>query len=136
LHYVTVGRYQVSVALLAVLALAVPVVLAAATYLWAIRTLPFSVEEPLSITNFPASFNTHPGQNETLNITIMNSANVVYVVTLAFRLNDTTYQQSYVMFSNYTYTIVSGTNQIQGWVKVERKAPPASLQLTIEFNRQ
>jgi len=108
----------------------------AAAYFWASITIPLSVEEPLTITNYTATLNTHPGENKTLDITIMNSAKINYVVTLVFTLNVTVYQQSYVEFSNYTYNIVPGSNQIQGWLKVEKKAPPASLELTVEFHRE
>jgi hypothetical protein len=66
----------------------------ALTYMWATRTTSYVVEEPLSITSFPSALSTHPGENSTLDITIQNSANVGYSVTLNFILNDTAYQQT------------------------------------------
>ena len=132
---VTIGRYQVSVILLLIVVVASPIVFAA-TYLYAIRTIPFSVDEPLSITDCPTTIHLHPGENKTLDITILNSATVNYSMTLSLALNDTTYQESYVTFSNYTYNITPSTNNIKAWIFVDKNAPPAWLELTIEFYRE
>jgi hypothetical protein len=132
---ITIGRYQVSLLFLLILAAACPIVLAA-TYLWTVRTIPFSVEEPLSITDCPTTFHVHPGENKTLDVTISNSATVNYSVTLIFTLNDTAYQQSYVTTSNYTYTVTPSTNHIRAWILVDKKAPPAWLELQISFYRE
>jgi len=132
---VTIGRYQVSVLLLLIITVASPIVFAAA-YLWVVRTIPFSVDEPLSITDFPTSFHVHPGENKTLDITILNSADVNYSVTLVLALNDTAYQESYVILSNYTYNITPSTNHIRAWIFVDKKAPPAWLELQIDFHRE
>ncbi len=131
-----VRRYQVSVALLVATMLIVSIAIGGAAYFWTSKTVPLSVEEPLVLTNFPSMISTHPGQNQTIDVTITNSANINYTVTLYFTLNDTAYAQSYAEFSNNTYTISAGLNQIQGWLSVDRKAPPANLALTIEFYRE
>jgi len=136
LRYVTIRRYEVSVALLLVTLLAVSVAMVTAAYIWASKTIPFSVEEPLAVTDYPMTLSSHPGENMTLDITIANSANIDYAVILVFGLNDTVFQQSYVEFSNSTYNIVPGSNQIQGWLKVDKKASPISLELTIGFQRE
>ena len=136
LRYVMIRGYQVSATMLIAAILLVSVAIGAGAYLWATRTIPVSVEEPLAVTNYPVTISTHPGENMTLNITITNSASVDYAVTLRFALNDTTYQQTYVQFSNYTYTIVPGSNQIQGWLKVAGNAPPADLELSVQFQRE
>lgn len=104
--------------------------------MWATRTTTLIVEEPLSITSFPDVFNTHPGENKTLDITIENTASIDYSVTLNFVLNDTAYQQTYMTFSNTTYIIVSGSNNIAAWCEIAKKAPPVQLSLTVEFNRE
>jgi hypothetical protein len=39
-------------------------------------------------------------------------------------------------FSNITYTIGSGLNNITAWCTTAKKAPPVQLSLTIEFNRE
>jgi hypothetical protein len=124
-----------SLLFLVVVVIACPIVLAA-TYLWTSRTIPFSVEEPLSITDYPTTFHVHPGENTTLDITVQNSATVDYSVTLVFALNDTAYQQSYVTTSNYTYTVMPSTNNIKAWILVDKKAPSAWLELQIDFYRE
>ena len=132
----TIGRYQFSIVLLLVAVAASPIVFATTYYLWTRKTVPMSVDEPLSITNFPSSIHFHPGENETLAITILNSATVNYSVVLTFTLNDTAYQQSYLQFSNYTYTIAPGTNEVIAWILVASNAPGGWHELTVDFYRQ
>lgn len=135
--YVTVRSHQLSLILILILeACIVGPIAFALTYMWATRVTTYVVEEPLLITSFPGVLNTHPGENETLNISIENSANIEYLVTLNFALNDTVYQQTYMNFSNTVYTIKPGSNNITAWCETSKKAPPAQLSLTIEFNRE
>jgi hypothetical protein len=108
----------------------------ALTYLWTTRTLPYVVDEPLSIMNYPSIIRTHPGENSTLNILIENSADVDYSVTLSFAVNNTIYQQTYMQFSNLTYTITPGSNSIAAWCVTDKKAPSVQLSLTIGFHRE
>ena len=125
-----------SVLLVLVAAVVSSVVFAGTYYLWATRTTLLQVDEPLSITDCPTSIHVHPGENKTLDITIVNSATVNYSVTLVFALNDTAYEDSYVQFSNYTYNITPSTNNIGAWMVVESKAPPAWLEIIINFSRE
>ncbi len=104
--------------------------------MWATRTTNYVVAEPLSITSFPSTISTHPGENATLDITISNNAEIEYLVILKFTVNDTEYQQTYMSFSNVTYTINPGSNNITAWCTTAKKAPPVSLSLTVEFNRE
>lgn len=108
----------------------------AATYLWITRTTTITVQEPLTLTEYPTVVQTHPGQNQTLSITLTNAAAMNYTVTLAFALNDTTYQTDYVTFSNYTYTVSPGTNQLTAWILIAKRAPPTTLELTTQFYRE
>lgn len=135
MRYVTVGRYQLSVAFLIIILMATSTALGGAYYLWASRTMNVTIEEPLSITDFPISLNVHPGENQTIDVTIMNSATVNYSVTLIFALNDTVFQESYVTFSNYTYNITPSTNQIKAWIAVDKKAHTTTLSLDVDFFR-
>ena len=105
-------------------------------YMWAARTVDVSVEEPLTITSFPTTVRTHPGQNQTLDITIENNASVTYRVALTFTLGNITYQTQYVTFSNYTYMISPATNQITAWMITDPAAPNMNLQLTVQFYRE
>jgi uncharacterized membrane protein len=135
MRYVTIGRYQFSVILLLIAVVASPVAFAASYYIWSTKTVPFSVEEPLSVTSFPESIHFNPGENATLDITISNTANVNYTVELVITLSDPNYQQAYVQASNQTYTIVPGENTISAWVAVNRTAPQSQQQLTVDFLR-
>jgi len=133
--YIRLGVYDVSVIVIVTLGVLLGTV-AAATYMWATKTVNVSVEEPLTITNFPSTIHTHPGQNQTLGITIENAASISYTVTLIFTLNDTAYQTQYVTFSSNAYAINQGTNQITAWMATDKQASPANLQLTTQFYRE
>jgi hypothetical protein len=135
MRYVTIGRYQFSAVLLIIAAVASPVAFAASYYAWSTKTVPFSVDEPLSVTSFPAFIHFNPGENATLDITISNSANVNYNVELVIALSDPDYQHAYVQVSNQTYTIAPGENTISAWVAVKRTAPQSQQQLTVDFLR-
>jgi uncharacterized membrane protein len=135
MRYITIGRYQFSVILLLIAVVVSPVAFAASYYIWSTKTVPFSVEEPLSVTSFPESIHFNPGENATLDITISNTANVNYNVELVITLSDPNYQEAYVQTSNQTYTIVPGENTISAWVAVNRTAPQSQQQLTVDFLR-
>ena len=109
---------------------------AAATYMWTTKTIDIQIEEPLTVTSFQTALRTRPGENLTLDITIENTATVTYTVTLTFTLNDTAYQTAYVTFSNQTYTITPGTNNITAWMLTDRSAPRAEIQIAIQFSRE
>jgi hypothetical protein len=115
---VTIGRYQFSIVLILIAAIASPLVFAATYYIWNSKTVPF-----------------HPGQNATIDVTISNSANINYFVQLVITLSDTNYQQSYVQVSSQTYTIVPGDNAISAWIAVSQDAPNSQQQLTVDFLR-
>jgi hypothetical protein len=134
--YVTFRSYQISFLLLLLIAAGILGPAVALTYMWATRTSTYVVEEPLSITSFPAAVSTHPGENQTLAIIIENNANIYYLVTLNFIVDDAGYQQTYMNFSNATYSISPGSNSITAWCTTAKKAPPAQLNLTIEFYRE
>ena len=135
MRYVTIGRYQFSLVLLLIAIVASPVAFAASYYIWNSKTVPFTVDEPLSVTEFPSSIHFHPGQNATIDVTISNSADSNYYVTLSITLSDTSYQQTYVQVSNQTYTIVPGDNAISAWIAVSQDAPNSQQQLTVDFLR-
>lgn len=135
---IRIAAYDVSIILIVAIGVMLGSVIAA-TYMWATKTVTVSVEEPLTITGYPSTIHTHPGQNETLDIVVENAASVTYTVTLIFALNDTAYQTQYVGFSNFnnnTYTINPGTNQVTAWMVTSKEAQPVNLQLTIQFIRK
>ena len=134
-HYVTIGRYEYSVILLLLVAVACPLAFAATYYMFSSKTVPFIVDEPLSVTAFPSEIHFHPGQNATIDITISNSVNTNFLVMLDIKLSDTNYQQLYVQTSNQTYTIAPGDNTISAWITVSQNAPNSQQQLTVDFLR-
>ncbi|UCD96681.1 MAG: hypothetical protein JSV35_01110 [Candidatus Bathyarchaeota archaeon] len=133
---IQVGVYQISVLLILLIIIAAGTLATTAWYLFATNSVPLYVEEPLSITNYPNSIHVHPGENATLDVTILNSASVDFLVTLAFALNDSVYQETYVTFSNSSYTILPGENVISTWLFVNRSAHPALLNVSIGFYRE
>ncbi len=136
MHNITIRirGYDVSIILFILIGALLGTV-AAATYMWTTKTIDIQIEEPLTVTNFPTSLRTRPGENLTIDITIENTATVTYAVTLTFTLNDTAYQTSYVTFSNYTYTINPGTNNITAWMLTSAGSPRTNIQITTQFSR-
>jgi hypothetical protein len=135
MRYVTIGRYQFSAILLLVAAIASPLAFAATYYAWSSKTVPFSVDEPLSVVDFPASTHLHPGENVTIEVTVANSASIDYDIRLIITLSDPDYQQAYIQASNYTYAIAPGNNTISAWIAASSAAPPSQQQLTVDFIR-
>jgi hypothetical protein len=134
--YVTIRSHQVSLVLILILEVCIVGPIAfALTYTWETEVTKSVATGPLSITSFPSVINTNPGENETLNISIENTANIDYVVTLYFVLNDTAYQQAYMNFSSTVYTISPGSNNITAWCETSVEAPPARLSFTVGFTR-
>lgn len=132
---IRIGGYDVSI-MLFILIGAILGTAAAATYMWTTRTVDVQIEEPLTVTNFPTTLRTHPGENLTLDITIENIATVTYTVTLTFTLDDTAYQTSYVTFSNQIYTVNPGTNNLTAWMLTDSSAPSRNVQITAQFYRE
>ena len=132
---IKIRSYDVSIILFILIGVLLGTV-AAATYMWTTRNVDIQIEEPLTVTSFPTALRTRPGENLTLDITIENTATVTYTVTLTFTLNDTAYQTSYVTFSNQTYTINPGANNITAWMLTDRSAPRTNVQITTQFSRE
>jgi hypothetical protein len=93
--------------------------------------VPFEVEEPLEILEYPSGFSVYPGETVTFEFTVENYASVTYFVEFDFLLNDTDYQAKYVTFSNHNYSITPGVQELSAWLTVASNAPPANLVLTI-----
>ena len=85
---IKVGAYEASIMLIIIMILvASGVTVTIGWFLFATRSKPLVVEEPLSITEYPSTIHIHPGENKTLDIAILNSAYIDYVVTL-FTFNE------------------------------------------------
>jgi hypothetical protein len=107
----------------------------AAAYIFATVKFSVNVEEPLSVVDSPSLPSLYPNMTEGFNVTVSNAAAVNYLVSMAFSLNDTSYQQSYVTFSNETYTVLPGLNNLTAHISVAPDAPPAQLELTVALSR-
>jgi hypothetical protein len=95
-------------------------------------SIPLEVKEAIEILDYPSyGFSFFAGENITFEITVQNLASVTHFVEFDFQLNDPDYQTKYVTFSNYNYSVPTGTQTLSAWVKVAQTAPPANLMLTI-----
>ncbi len=136
MRYINIGSYQVSVLLLLAVLVVVPMACAASYYFFSSITIPLTIEEPLSLSSYPSSIHVHPGENETLEIVVNNAATVNYSILLILGVNDTAFQDSYITFSNRTYNVIPGANQITAWIAVNTGAHPAFLEIIINFYRE
>lgn len=130
---IKIGKYVVP--LWTIVVLLVAGIGASAYYVWQTLIIPVQVKEPLEIISYPTQLSLYPGETKEFNITIKNYASMNYSVILDFSLDNTTYQKSYVTFSNEIYTIVPGMQNITAWLKVESHAPPINASLTIKLKR-
>ena len=104
-------------------------------YVWKTLTIPIEVKEPLEILYYPSELSLYPGETEEFNVTMENHASANYSVTLDFSLDNTSYQDSYVTFSDEIYTVTPGQQNLTAWLMVESYAPPVNASLTIDFMR-
>jgi hypothetical protein len=102
---------------------------------WKTLNIPLEVKEPIDILNYPSQFSLYPGESLVFNITVENHASVNYTVTLDFSLNNVTYQNNFVNFSNEVYTVIPGQQNLAAWLSVVSDAPPINESLTIGFSR-
>jgi len=129
-----IGRYAVPLWLLAVILISLfgSVV---GYYVWKTLNIPLEVKEPIEILTYPSPLSLYPGENLPFDITVNNHASVNYSVILDFRLNNVTYQNSYVDFSDEVYTVIPGQQNLAAWLSVDSGAPSIDESLTIDFLR-
>jgi len=132
---VKLGKHVIPLWLIAVLLISGTVMVALASYVWKTLTIPTNVEEPLEIDYYPSELRIFPGMTEVFNITIHNHASINYTVIVGFHLSNTTYQDEYVTFSNGTFIVVPGLQNIAFWLSVKSNAPPINASLTLDFRR-
>lgn len=130
---VTVGKYVVPLWL--IVALLVSGIGASTYYAWQTLIIQLEVKEPLEIISYPSELSLYPGENKEFNITVQNHASVNYSVILDFSLDNSTYQDNYVMFSNEIYTVIPGQQNITAWLKVKSYAPPINTSLIVNLIR-
>lgn len=106
-----------------------------AGYYWGKITIPVEIKEPLEVVGQPTLIELYAGENKTFDVNITDYATVSYLVTMDFSLNDTTYQTSFVTFSNKSYTVIPGQNTLVAWMEVASDAETAMLLLTVDLSR-
>jgi hypothetical protein len=84
---------------------------------------------------YPAQLSLYPGETEKFNVTLQNHASIDYSITLDFHLDNVTYQDSYISFSNAIYTIFFGTQNITAELSAKSTAPPTNASLTVGIER-
>lgn len=107
-----------------------------AYYVWRTLTIPLEIMEPLELLNYPSELSLYAGDFEEFNVTIQNHSSNNYTVILDLHLSNTTYQTSYVTFSNEIYTVTPGQQNLTVWLEVESDAPPEDVSLIINFIRE
>ena len=131
---IEIGQYIIPLWLVAILLISgIGGVLA--YYVWRTLTIPIEVKEPFEILYYPSSLKLFPGETEEFNITMVNHASINYSVVLDFSLDNTTYQDNYVTFSDEIYKVIPGQQNLKAWLMVETYAPPINASLTIDFER-
>jgi hypothetical protein len=131
---ITIGKHTIPVWLIAIVLIST-VGGTLGYYVWRTLTIPVEVKEPIEILQYPSSLSLFPGEAREFNVTVNNHASVNYSVTLDFSLDNTTYQDNYVMFSDEIYTAMPGKQNLTAWLMVKSYAPPANASLTIDFKR-
>jgi len=104
-------------------------------YIFQTLTIPVEVKEPLEILQYPSQLSLYAGERIDFNVTVKNSASVNYSVIFDFKLNNSTYQNNYVTFSDELYLVTPGQQNLTAWLTVKPDAPPTNVILTIEFKR-
>jgi hypothetical protein len=102
---------------------------------WKTLTVPLEVKEPIEILYYPTDLSLYPGENMTFYVTVVNHASLNYSVLLDFKLSNTTYQTSYVTFSNTIYTVLPIEQNLTAWMTTKPDAPAINTTLTIDFHR-
>lgn len=97
--------------------------------------VPLQVKDPIEILSYPSGWSLYPGQTAKFNITVMNYAPLNYSVVLDFQVSNLTYQTNYMTFSNETYTVVPGQQNLEAWLGVAANAPPANVTVNITLAR-
>lgn len=133
---VKIGKHLVPLWLIGTLLISGFGIGALAYYVWDTLNIQLEIEEPLEILDYPSTLALHPGETEYFNFTVENSASVDYPVIFSFSLDNLTYQESYVAFSNQIYKVAPGAQNLTAWLSVKADAPPINATLTITFERE
>ncbi|MGB9693927.1 MAG: hypothetical protein ACPLYF_03700 [Fervidobacterium sp.] len=135
MKHVSVGKFAIPSWVLGVI-LACICIGAFALYMTLTFIIPFEVKEPIEVMYHPSQLSLYPGETIYFNVTVRNNASQNYTVSLDFSLDNATYENSYVSFSNATYFVRSGVQNLTAWVIVSAEAPPTNAVLTVNLFRE
>ena len=130
---VKVGKYFVPLWLIVVVLISG--IGASTYYVWQTLNIQVEVKEPLEIVSYPSQLSLYPGETREFNVTVRNHASVNYTVFFDFSLDNETYQDNYVTFSNEIYIVKPGQQDLTAWLSVVSNAPPTNASLTVDFKR-
>lgn len=134
MKHISIGKYAVPSWILGI-ALASLSIGAFALYMALPFTMHFEVKEPIEILYYPSQLSLYPGDTVQFNVTVRNNALQNYTVFFDFSLDNTTYKNSYLTFSNETYFVGPGIQNLTAWVTVSPEAPPTNAILTVNLFR-
>ena len=132
---IRIGKHSIPLWIIVVLLISIIPMGVLADHVWKTIIISMEVKEPLEIVSYPSKLTLFPGEIEEFNVTVMNYASRNYTVILDFSLDNATYQESYVTFSDDIYKVISGQQDLTAWLKVESDAPPINTSLTIDLRR-
>jgi hypothetical protein len=129
------GKHMIPLWLIVVLLISGVGIGVLADQIWRTLTIPVRIEEPLEVLTYPSELSLYPGENMTFYVTVVNHASLNYSVLLNFKLSNTTYQTSYVTFSNTIYAVLPTEQNLTAWMTIKPDAPAINTTLSIDFHR-
>jgi len=131
---ISIGKYIIPSWILGVVLIGLCIG-AFALYMALTFTIPFEVKEPIEVLHYPSYLSLYPGDTVYFNVTVQNNAKQNYTVLLDFSLSNATYENSYVTFSNETYFVGPGVQNLTAWIIVSPEASPINAILTVKLFR-
>jgi len=133
MKYIQIGKQVIPLWILGIVSVAGVSLLA---YTLLTVTIPLEVKAPLEILHYPSKLSLYPGETEYFNVTVQNHASQYYSVFLNCSTDNATYEENYVSFSNETYVVHPGVQNLTAWLKVSADALSTDATLTVNLHRE
>ncbi|MCW4022948.1 MAG: DUF1349 domain-containing protein [Candidatus Bathyarchaeota archaeon] len=133
--YIKIGKYTIKIWIFSILLVSIIASGVIANHVIQTLTIKVDIGEPLEILSFPTELNLYPNEREEFNVTLINHASANYSVTLTCSLSDTSYQENYVTFSDETFIVDSGEQNLTVWLEVDSYAPSINTSLIVDVQR-
>lgn len=133
--YFKLGKFQVPLWAVVILMVSIVVSGVLGSILWTSFTVPLQVNEPIEIMSYPSQFSLFPGETANFNVTVTNHASISYSAILNFKMNDSSYQENYVSFSDQVYNVTPGQQNLQADMSIATNAPAANLTISVNLMR-